>query len=165
MAFGVEKGRTVDVNESITDDLEVPLTLRVPRNAFTFVAPPPATVTQHTAECHFGIPPNAFKAMARDGLFPTRRIGRLIVAAYKDVKRAVTEGATAQEKLRRASKAVRTDEKLVPISTEAAETDVESSRTPREFRERKREITEGAWDLVRAFEPKLEDGSPNPFPS
>ena len=78
------------------DVYEFPLRLRVPKTAFVVVAPEPATVTQRTVEQHFGIPPRLYKSMVRDGLFPTKRIGRLIFAKYEDVKREVTEGAYAR---------------------------------------------------------------------
>jgi hypothetical protein len=147
----------------LPEQFEFPLTLRVPRTAFVVVAPEPATVNQKTAEQHFGIPPRLFKRMVREGLFPVKKIGRLIFAAYDDVKRAVTEGAVARSRVEKAVEAaIAEPEKAAPMSIEAARTYFESARTPRERRERKREIEATAWKLWRTYDEKLADGSPNP---
>ena len=74
-------------------DEEVAIVIRVPRSALTSVAPVPATVTQHTVEQHFGIPKRAYTRLLKSGLVPFKNIGRLKVASYEDVRRAVTEGA------------------------------------------------------------------------
>ncbi len=100
---------------------EFPLTLRVPRDAFVVVAPEPATVTQRTVEQHFGIPPRLYKRMVREGLFPVKRLGHLILAAYADVKRAVTEGATSQARADRAGRpSIAAPGKEDPIAVVAA---------------------------------------------
>jgi hypothetical protein len=75
------------------DEREIAITLRVPRGAFVIKPPPPATVTQRTVEQHFGLSARRFRAMARDGRFPVKRIGVLLFAVYDDVYRALTEGA------------------------------------------------------------------------
>ncbi len=142
---------------------EFPLTLRVPRTAFVVVAPEPATVTQRTAEQHFGIPPRLYKELVRNGQFPTKRIGRLVFAAYDDVKRAVTEGASTHARVPRA--AVSTEKKPdadAPMSIEEAASYLDSAQTPKERRERKKEIGDRAWQLFSKYDAKLDNGAPNP---
>lgn len=141
---------------------EFPLTLRVPKNAFVLVAPEPATVTQRTVDQHFGIPPTTYKRMVRDGFFPTKRIGRLIVASYDDVKRALTEGAVARAQLHDAVKSAETKEDKEPMSVEAARAYMQSSRTKAEERERKKEIDAIASELLHKYGETLDDDSPNP---
>lgn len=143
--------------------VEIPLKLRVPRSMFVVAAPVPATVTQKTAEQHFGTPPRLFKEMARDGLFPVKRMGRLIFAAYDDVKRAVTEGAVARSRVEKAIEAaVDEPESDAPMSIDAAHSYLESARTSQEQRERKKEIEAKAWELMHAYGEKLDDDTPNP---
>ena len=101
--------------------------------------------------------------MFRDGLFPAKRIGRLIFAAYEDVKCVVTEGASSVARVDRAIKAaVEKPEIDVAKSEEEARRHLHSARTPKELRERKKEVQERAWDLMRQYEKKLDDGTPNP---
>ena len=148
--------------KSLPEHFEFPLTLRVPRSAFTIVAPEPATITQHTAEQHFGIPASVYKRMVRDGLFPTKRIGRLIFASYDDVKRAVTEGAVAQERVQKAVELAERHPDEAPMSVEAALAYVASGRTLTEERARQQEIQRLAFDLSSKYGEKLDDESPNP---
>lgn len=146
-----------------SDEYEFPLTLRVPKKAFVIVAPPPATVTQRTSELHFGIPPRLYREMYRDGLFPAKRLGRLIFAAYEDVKRVVTEGAAARAPVERVVDAAVADpEHDAPMSVESARTYLETARTKKERQDRKKEVQAIATDLMRKYDPTLEDGRPNP---
>ena len=149
-------------NTNSDDVLELPLTLRVPRSTFVLVAAPPATVTQKTAEAHFGIPERAFKTMARDGLFPVKRIGRLLFASYDSVRNAVTQGAEQRARFTRAIDAAAREPAKEPIAIEEATRYMETAVTPREFRQRRDEINAIASDLLSKFDEKLEDGSPNP---
>lgn len=147
----------------LPDLIELPLKLRIPRSAFVIVAPEPATVTQKTAEQHFGIPARLYKEMVRDGLFPTKRIGRLIFAAYEDVKRAVTEGAVARRRVAEAIQRVVEEPEAEPaMSVDAARAYLDSSRTPVERRERKKDIEAKAWELMQKYGAKVDDDSPNP---
>jgi hypothetical protein len=142
---------------------EFPLMLRVPRSAFTIVAAEPATVTQRTVEQHFGVPPRLYKEMARDGLFPTKKIRRLIFAAYNDVKRVLTEGAVARSRVNEALAEAAAAPEPDPIMTAAsAHAYLDSARSPQEQRARKQELEAQASETMSAYGPKLDDGSPNP---
>ena len=148
--------------KTLPEHFEFPLTLRVPKSAFVVVAPEPATVTQHTAEQHFGIPVRTYKKMVLDGLFPTKRMGRLIFASYDDVRRAVTEGAVAQDRVRKAIESTERHPDDAPMSVEAALSYVASARTPAEKRAREHDIQEIAFELSGKYGEKLDDDSPNP---
>ncbi len=127
------------------------------------VAPQPATVTQRTVERHFGVPPRMFKQMVRDGLIPTKRIGKLIFAAYEDVKRVVTEGAVAQTRVEKTLKAAVADPVTQgPMSVDAAQAYLDAAGAPREQRQRRKDIGAKAWELMHAHGKKLDDDSPNP---
>ncbi len=128
-----------------SDEYEFPLTLRVPKKAFVIVASPPATVTQRTSELHFGIPPRLYREMYRDGLFPAKRLGRLIFAAYDDVKHAVTAGAVARAKVEQAIEAAVVDpEHDAPMSIESARTYPDMLRSY---------IPDRAWDVPDVLPP------------
>ena len=99
--------------------------------------------------------------MVTDGLFAAKRIGRLVFSRYEDVKRALTEGATARTKLEKAS-SPRTVKEAPIRSLEAARLYLEMARSPRERRERKTEIEEKAWELIQTYGEKLSDDSSNP---
>lgn len=147
----------------LAEQFELPLTLRVPRSAFVIVAPQPATVTRRTVEQNFGIPPRMYKDMARNGVFPSKRIGHMVFAAYDDVKRAVTDGAARRKQPDEAVRSAVTDPEVkVVMSADAALRYLASARTPREKRERKKEVSSLAWELMTGNEPTLADGSPNP---
>jgi hypothetical protein len=146
-----------------TTPYELPLTLRVPRSAFTIIAPPPATVTQRTVEQHFGVPPRLYKEMARDGLFPTKKIGRLIFATYEDIRRVLAEGAVARVRLNKdLAEAAAAPEQDPIMTASAAHAYLESARNAQEQRARKKELEAQASDAMNAYGPKLDDGSPNP---
>jgi hypothetical protein len=148
--------------ETEPDQYEI-LTLRVPKKAFVVVAPPPATVTQRTAEQHFGLPPRAFRKLVREGLFPAKRVGRLIFATYEDVRRVVTEGAVAQAKVNRAIERAAEGPEAGAIDSEGeARRYLSSARTPAELRQRKKEIQAKGWDLERKYRQKLDNGRRNP---
>jgi len=146
------------------DIIQVPVTFNLPREAFVQFAPPPATVTQHSVEQHFGIPVANFKRMAREGLFPTKRVGRLIFAKYGDVLAAVTEGAEAQRHftgvVEQVEGAPLQDDP--PRTFDEAVAFIDGARTPSEQRERKRQVLEQGWRLENAYCRILDDGSPNP---
>lgn len=141
-------------------------TLRVPKSAFV-VPTPPATVTQRTAEQHFGIPSRAYRKMIRDGLFPARKIGRLLFAAYDDVKLAVTTGAVGTRLASRSSLDEANDEAvaeevvgyLAPTSVVASSVRVSKGAAKSEPQ---RATADLAWELIRAYGEKLPDGSTNP---
>jgi hypothetical protein len=149
--------------ETSPDEYEFPLTLRVPRKAFIVVAPPPATVTQRTVEQHFGMPPRAFKRIVRDGLLPSKRVGRLIFVTYDDVRRVVTEGAVARERVEKAvERAVEQPSGEVMPSEGETRRYLCSARTPAELRQRKKEIQARGWELERKYGQKLDNGRRNP---
>lgn len=153
-------------------DESVPLVLatNVPKSLFTIAAPLPATVSQHTALEHFGIPPKDYMRMARAGAFPTKRLGRLRIASYGTLLEYLTEGAKAEVRFKEA----------VAVAPEAAKPSpnphardeainwLASSRTYADHRARSVEIARQGWDLDQRFGPKIWDGEsdqtgrPNP---
>lgn len=72
------------------------ITVQIPASAIVAVAPRPATVSQRTVELHFGIPKATYLDMARRGVFPTTRVGRLRIARYEDVEAAVVPGGASE---------------------------------------------------------------------
>jgi hypothetical protein len=148
--------------DSVTDIYEFPLTLKVRKSAFVMVAPPPATVTQRTVEQHFGVTPRMFKQMVRDGMLPAKRIGHMIFVAYDDVRRVVTEGAEARQRVTHDLTRAVEGEEDAPMSIEAAKEYLASARTMSEFRERRKEIERESHELTRKWSPTLDDESPNP---
>lgn len=142
-------------------DEEIEIPIRVPRALFVQVAAPPATVTQRTAEQHFGIPRRMFLDMVRAGRFPAKRIGKLLFASYKDVRRVVTEGAEAQVRGREALSRKETADDLDAAVAEALRY-IEAAATTRETRARKREVAGRGWQLVAAHEEVGPDGTRNP---
>ncbi len=144
------------------NDDNVAVTIRIPKSLFVMVAPPPATVTQKTAEQHFGITPRSYKAMVRDGFFPVKKIGKTIFASYDDVKRVVTEGAVARSKVDKALAHDAAAPEALPMGPEEVTQYIEAARTPKEAKERSDEV----WKMFRELHVKygetLDDGSPNP---
>jgi hypothetical protein len=131
-------------------------------SAFVLVAPPPATVTQRTVEQHFGVTPRLFKEMVREGLVPSKRIGHTIFVAYEDVRRAVTEGAEARQRVARAIERVVGAPAAAPMAIDAAFEYLGSARTRAERIARKKEITSKAHELMLRYGSTLADGSANP---
>jgi hypothetical protein len=144
------------------DVYEFPLKLRVPKGAFILVSPPPATVTQRTVEQHFGITPRAFKKLVREGAFAAKRIGQLIVVAYDDVHRALTEGAQVHARAQPVSQQTEGTVRDEGMSVAAARAYLASATTAAEHRARKKEILDISGELSSRFAEKLEDGTPNP---
>jgi hypothetical protein len=144
------------------DQYEFPLTLRVPKTALVLVSPAPATVTQRTAEQHFGIPRRAFLRMVRDGLFPAKRVSQLVFAAYEDVRRAVTEGAVARTTMERAVERTVEELKIDELTSEdEARRYLTAARTPAELGQRKREVAAKGRELERKYGRKLDNGRRN----
>jgi hypothetical protein len=142
---------------------DCPLKVRVAGGNFTIVAPTPATVTQRTVEQHFGIPPRTYRRMVREGAFPTKKVGRLIFAAYDDVRRAVTSEAQERGHAKSALQASNANGEMEPPpSLRAAREYVDTAPTRREKLRREREIASRAWAIMAEYDEKLDDGSPNP---
>jgi hypothetical protein len=147
-----------------TDDAGVAddnvVTVRVPRDTFVLMTPRPSTVTKDTVVAHFGMTPSMFMRLARDGVFPTKRIGRTVFAAYDDVKRVLVADAATREQFLRSFKTV--DETPNELSLKAAIAYLDGARTRDERRKRSAEVSSKAWVIVRRYNEKLADGSPNP---
>lgn len=56
------------------------VTIAIPRDALTVVAPPPAFVDQKTVAQHVGLSSRTYLAWARAGVFPSQRHGRQVLA-------------------------------------------------------------------------------------
>ena len=134
-----------------TDD-EFEVTLRVPQSAFVLQAPPPATVNQRTCFDHFGIPPKVYIRWSREGLFPTKLVKQLRFAKYEDVLRCVTEGASAERRFRR--KVVEPKDKPDPDLYDECVAYVGASRSPRERRERNKEVRAKGMELQYQYGPE-----------
>lgn len=152
---------------------EVVLTLRIPRLLLGGPQSPPATVTQRTVEHCFGMTPRTYRDMARAGLFPTKRIGRLVFARFADVLRALTEDAEARahvEKSRARTAATGTNSRSAKRPTEAellheiaeAQRYVSTARSRAEVKARREELRTRAGALARQNQKTLADGSQNP---
>lgn len=144
------------------NDDEITIVLRVPKSAFTTIAPVPATVTQHTVEQHFGIPKRAYVRMIKDGLFPFKKMGRLKIAMYEDVRRVATEGAAAKTCIAHVARRMSTLTRPDPQLHAECERYLESARSRRELRERKTEVLNLGGDISFEHRPTLDDGEPNP---
>ena len=143
-------------------DDEVAVTIRIPKSLFVLTAPPPATVTHKTVEQHFGITPRKFRQMASDGMFPVKKLGREMFAAYEDVRRVVTEGAVARARVQRAVERAASEPVVAgPMSLREAYQYMDSSRDRRELRARKGEVAEMGGELSRRYGKTLPDGTPN----
>lgn len=137
---------TADV-ELTGDDIR--LTITIPRAAFTIHGrlPPPATVTQDTVELQFGIPKRVYMKLVREGQITAKKIGRYYLAAYEDVRRAVTQAPTSPPEGPSSGRA--------PMSFDAAVAYLAGASSPRETRGRAAEIRaqavgDNAVDLLMA---------------
>lgn len=71
--------------------LAPPITLAFPAGAVVVQLPPPATVTQHNSEAHYGLPARDFKRLCAEGKLPGKRMGRIWAVDYEAGRRALTE--------------------------------------------------------------------------
>ena len=145
-------------------DQEIAIMLRVPRKLFVMVAPPPATVTQRTVTQHFGIPPRAYLDLVRGGRIAAKKLGKLQVAAYEDVRRVLTEGAELRSRIQRAVEPA-AKQPPPPDPEELVETAlryIQSGKTPKEVKQRRKEIGDQGMDMMVRYDATLEDGSANP---
>lgn len=144
-------------------DDEIAITIRIPKALFVMHAAPPATVTHKTVEQHFGITPRKFRRMASEGMFPVKKVGRELFAAYEDVRRVVTEGAVARAKVQRAVERAESEPAVAgPMSLREAYRYMDSSRDKGELRARKREVAEMGGELRRRYGRTLPHDTPNP---
>lgn len=133
---------------------EFSLTSAATTDGVILVAAPPATVTQRTVEQHFGITPRLFKQMVREGLLRSTRIGQLIVVAYEEVRRVLTEGAGAGAKVQYVS-----EPRQGRVSPAVASGYVSAGSTPSGRRTRTSAIEELAGEPRRRHGPTFGEGS------